>query len=137
VAVLDKGGVAAAIRSRTEVDPRLRGTKHRAVSQRQVTVARGARDGRMVLLVPEVKDSAVTGLSLLHLRFRAGLQPAEARAVLAGYQGRYDALADAVTETEPTMADEVLGSVPIGDLLTVPVHVLAERWRGRGDVPPA
>jgi hypothetical protein len=35
------------------------------------------------------------------------------------------------------MADEVLGSVPIGDLLTVPVHVLAERWRGRGDTLPA
>jgi hypothetical protein len=41
-----------------------------------------------------------------------------------------------VAETEPVMADEVLGSVPIADLLTVPVHVLAERWRGRGDAPP-
>ena len=46
-------------------------------------------------------------------------------------------MADAVTETEPVMADDVLGNVPIGDLLTVPVHVLAERWRGRGDAPPA
>ncbi|HZB73017.1 MAG TPA: SIS domain-containing protein, partial [Acidimicrobiales bacterium] len=137
VAVIDKGGVAAAIRSRTEADPRLRGTKHRAASQRQVTVARGVRDGRMVLLVPEVKDSAVTGLTLLHLAFRPALDPATARAVLEGYQGRYAALADAVTESEPVMADEVLGSVPIGDLLTVPVHVLAERWRGRGDAPPA
>jgi hypothetical protein len=91
----------------------------------------------MVLMVPEVKDSAVTGLTLLHLDFRSGLAPATSRAVLEGYQGRYAALADAVTETEPVMADEVLGSVPIGDLLTVPVHVLAERWRGRGDTPPA
>jgi glucosamine--fructose-6-phosphate aminotransferase (isomerizing) len=137
VAVVDKGGVAAAIRSRTEVDPRLRGTKHRAASQRQVTVARGVRDGRMVLMVPEVKDSAVTGLTLLHLSFRPVLPAATARAVLEGYQGRYAALADAVTETEPVMADDVLGTVPIGDLLTVPVHVLAERWRGRGDAPPA
>jgi glutamine---fructose-6-phosphate transaminase (isomerizing) len=136
VAVVDKGGVAAAIRSRTEVDPRLRGTKHRAASQRQVTVARGARDGRMVLMVPEVKDSAVTGLTLLHLAFQPALPPATARAVLEGYQGRYAALADSVAETEPVMADEVLGSVPIADLLTVPVHVLAERWRGRGDAPP-
>jgi glucosamine--fructose-6-phosphate aminotransferase (isomerizing) len=135
VAVVDKGGVATSIRSRTEVDPRLRGTKHRAASQRQVTVAKGARDGRMVLMIPEVKDSAVTGLTLLHLDFRPALPPATARAVLEGYQGRYAALADAVTETEPVMADEVLGSVPIADLLTVPVHVLAERWRGRGDAP--
>jgi hypothetical protein len=35
------------------------------------------------------------------------------------------------------MADDVLGTVPIEDLLTVPVHVLAEHWRGRGDAPPA
>jgi glucosamine--fructose-6-phosphate aminotransferase (isomerizing) len=129
VAVVDKGGIAVGIRSRTEVDPRLRGTKHRAASQRQVTVARGASDDRMVLLVPEVKDSAVTGLTLLQLDFRPVLAPATARAVLEGYQGRYDALADAVTETEPHMADEVLGTVAIADLLTVPVHVLADRWR--------
>jgi glucosamine--fructose-6-phosphate aminotransferase (isomerizing) len=135
--VVDKGGVAAGLSSRTETDPRLRGTKHRAASQRQVTVARGGRDRRMVLMVPEVKDSAVTGLSLLHVEFRTGLAPDEARAVLEGYQSRYAALADAVTETEPMMADDVLATVPIGDLLTVPVHVLAERWRGRSDTPPA
>ena len=64
-------------------------------------LARGGRDGRMVLMVPEVKDSAVTGLSLLHVEFRTGLAPAEARAVLEGYQSRYGALVDAVTETEP------------------------------------
>jgi len=51
------------------------------------------------------------------------------RAALQGYQGRYGALKDAVTETESTFDDAVLGTVPVVDLLTQPVYVLAERWR--------
>ena len=41
--------------SRTGRDPRLRGTKHRAAEEREVTVVRGASDGRTVILVPEAK----------------------------------------------------------------------------------
>jgi glucosamine--fructose-6-phosphate aminotransferase (isomerizing) len=129
--VVDKGGVAAGLRSRAETDPSLRGTKHRVAAQRQVTVAVGARDERTVLIVPEVKDNAACGLALLHIRPAGRLPAAQARAVLEGYQGRYAALADAVTETEPVFRDEVLGEVPIVELLTVPVHVLAQRWRSR------
>ena len=40
------------------------------------------------------------------------------------------ALKDAVTETEPTFDDAVLATVPVVELLTAPVYVLAERWRG-------
>jgi len=56
--------------------------------------------------------------------------PAEvARALLQGYQGRYDALRDAVTETAPTFDDARLANVDVVDLLTEPVYVLADRWR--------
>ena len=129
ISVLDKGGVATAFASRAESDATLRGTKRRAASQREVTVARGRHDGRMVLLVPETKDASVVGLALLHVRFEDHLEPAAARLALEGYQGRYAALRDAVTETEPTFRDEVLAEVDPADLFTVPVHVLADRWR--------
>src|SRR5207244_3800785 len=62
--VVDRGGIAASIPSRTEDDPRLSGTKHRVASQREVTVARGARDGRTVLFVPEVKHNQSVGITL-------------------------------------------------------------------------
>jgi glucosamine--fructose-6-phosphate aminotransferase (isomerizing) len=94
-----------------------------------VTVARGASDGRTVIMVPEVKANAVTGMTLLHVRLAETLEPGPARAVLSGYRGRYAAIRDAVTETEPTFDDEVLGRVPLVDLLTRPVYVLASRWR--------
>ena len=56
IRVVDKGGVARGHPSRAERRPRrLRGTKHRAATLREVTVARGATDGRTVVLVPEIR----------------------------------------------------------------------------------
>jgi glucosamine--fructose-6-phosphate aminotransferase (isomerizing) len=127
--VVDRGGVARDLPSRTEVDPRLRGTKHRAAEEREVTVARGVRDGRTVVLVPEAKGQQVTGMTLLHVRFRDALPADRAKAVLSGYRTRYSALSDAVTETEPVFDDARLGDEPIVELLTEPVYELAKRWR--------
>jgi glucosamine--fructose-6-phosphate aminotransferase (isomerizing) len=130
VHVLDRGGVAATIASRTDTDPRLRGSKHRAASRREVTAVRGF-DGRTLLIVPEVKHNETVGLTLLHVSFATRLAPDTMRGVLHGYQGRYGALKDAVTETEPSFDDAILAEVPVIDLLTKPVYVLAERWRQR------
>ncbi|MGH9076407.1 MAG: SIS domain-containing protein, partial [Acidimicrobiales bacterium] len=127
--VVGRGGVARGLVSRTDADPRLRGTKHRAAEERQVTVARGRRDGRTVVLVPEVGEGEVVGMTLLHVRCLDRLPPAQARAVLAGYRDRYSALADAVAETEPSFDDDRLGREAMVDLLTEPVYVLADRWR--------
>jgi glucosamine--fructose-6-phosphate aminotransferase (isomerizing) len=129
--VVDRGGIAANLASRTDSDPRLIGTKHRVAYEREVTVAKGRRDGRTLIIVPELKGNQATGLSLLHVAFRPRLAPDVARGVLQGYRGRYAALKDAVTETEPTFDDARLADVDVVDLLTEPVYVLAERWRTR------
>ncbi|MBI2708791.1 MAG: SIS domain-containing protein [Actinobacteria bacterium] len=127
--VVDRGGIARDLPLRTERNPMLRGTKHRVATEREVTVAVGRSDGRSVIIVPEVKGNRCTGLTLLHGRFADRLPPSTARSVLEQYRGRYAALKDAVTETEPTFRDDLLGEVPLIDLLTQPVYVLAERWR--------
>ena len=114
--------------SRTLVDPTLRGTKHRVATLREVTVARGRNDGRTVLFVPEVKGNEVVGLTLLHVDLPDRLPAEIARAVLQGYQGRYGALKDAVTETVPDFDDARLASFDLVELLTEPVYVLADRW---------
>jgi glucosamine--fructose-6-phosphate aminotransferase (isomerizing) len=127
--VVDRGGISLDLRSRTDDDPRLVGTKHRVATQREVTVARGRRDQRTVILVPEVKDNQAVGITLLHARFVPHLAADVARTVLQGYQGRYGALRDAVTETSPTFDDSRLAAFDVVDLLTEPVYVLADRWR--------
>jgi glutamine---fructose-6-phosphate transaminase (isomerizing) len=126
--VVEQGGMARDLVSRTAGDPRLRGTKHRAADEREVTVARGRSDGRTVVMVPETRGTEVTGMTLLHVRFADVLDAKVARQVLGGYRDRLVALADAVTETERSFDESVLGVVPIVELLTVPVYVLAERW---------
>jgi glucosamine--fructose-6-phosphate aminotransferase (isomerizing) len=133
--VVDKAGVAANLRSRAEGDPRLRGSKHRAAEEREVTVVRGRRDGRTVILVPEVKRGEVVGMTLLHVGLYDRLPAARMRDVLAGYRNRYSAIADAVTETEAEFDDERLGQEPVADLLTEPVYVLADRWRSARRLP--
>jgi glucosamine--fructose-6-phosphate aminotransferase (isomerizing) len=127
--VVDRGGISIDLRSRTDDDPRLVGTKHRVATQREVTVGRGRRDQRTFVIVPEVKDNETVGLTLLHARFVSRVPADVARTVLQGYQGRYGALRDAVTETAPTFDDSLLSSVDLVDLLTEPVYVLADRWR--------
>jgi len=127
--VVDRGGIATAIPSRTESSPTLRGTKHRVVSEREVTVARGRSDGRMFVIVPEVKGYQVTGLTLVHVALHDRVPYEVARQVLRGYRNRYAALQDQVTETEPTFRDELLAELDLGELLTQPVAALADHWR--------
>jgi glucosamine--fructose-6-phosphate aminotransferase (isomerizing) len=131
VHVVDRGGVAVGLPSRTDDDPRLRGTKHRVATQREVTAVRGRRDGRTMVMIPEVKHNQAVGVTLLHVRFADELAAPTMRAVLEGYQGRYSALVDAVTETEATFDDDRLAGIAVVDLLTEPVYVLAEHWRTR------
>ncbi|MGH9107593.1 MAG: SIS domain-containing protein, partial [Acidimicrobiales bacterium] len=130
IGVLDRGGIASGLPSRTATDGRLRGTKHRAVQRREVTAFKGLHDGRTGLMVPEAKGGRVSGLTLLHARFAERLPPLLAKSVLSSYQGRYTALVDAVTEICPRFDDGVLGHLSMIELLTEPVAVLARHWAG-------
>lgn len=128
IEIVGRGGVSVGLPSRTDSDDRLLGAKHRAAQEREVTVAVGGRDGRSLILVPEIDAGVVCGITLLHVQLRESLAPAETRRVLEGYRDRYAALVDAVTETEATFSDERFEQVTLVDLLTLPVRVLAEHW---------
>ena len=125
--VTDKGGVAAAISSRVDKDPTLRGNKHRVAVERSPIVIVGS-DGRVVLMVPEVKDGETTGLTLCHLRLVEDLGAATARTVLQGYRDRYRQLVDVVTERQPSFREDILADVATVELLTAPISDVAERW---------
>jgi glutamine---fructose-6-phosphate transaminase (isomerizing) len=127
--VIDQGGISATLTSRFARNQLLRGSKHRAAEEREVTVVRGASDGRTVVLVPETDGTSISGLTLLHVRFHPVLAADAAKRVLSGYRTRYSALSDAVTETEPVLDDDRLGQEPVVELLTEPVYALARRWR--------
>jgi glucosamine--fructose-6-phosphate aminotransferase (isomerizing) len=127
--VVDRGGVALGFPSRSERDPVLSGTKHQVALDRELLVARGRRDGRTIVIVPEVKDGATTGITLLHVHLHDRLPASTARSVMQGYRGRFAALRDAVTETEPVFREDLLADQPVLDLLVDPIQPLADRWR--------
>jgi glutamine---fructose-6-phosphate transaminase (isomerizing) len=129
IEIVDRGGVSLNVPSRVERDSHLVGTKRRVAMERELLVARGRRDGRTVLMVPEVKGRQCTGITLVHVRFADRLAAPVARAVLQGWDHRYDRLVDWVAETEGGFRDDLLAEIPVVDLLTVPVSELAERWR--------
>ena len=127
--VIDRQGVATEMRSRTDDNPALRGTKHLVATERLLMVAKGRSDNRTVIILPEVQNNVTIGMTLLHVRFQEHLDPQALRSVLGGYRNRYRALADAVTETEPTFDDGQMAKIPVVDLLCDPIYSLADRWR--------
>jgi len=129
VRVVGRGGVAREIRSRTERDPILRGTKHAVARRRRLLVARGASDGRTVVLVPEVQGGKTVGLTLLHVAFAPSVPTVALRGVLHGYHDRLAELRDAVMETEADFDESRLGTLPPVELLVESPRILARHWR--------
>jgi glutamine---fructose-6-phosphate transaminase (isomerizing) len=129
IVIVDRGGISRNVPSRVEKNSELKGTKRRVAVDRRVGVALGRSDKRTVLLVPEIKGGQTTGLTLLQIRLHDRLAANVARGVLQGFDDRYSRLNDTVVETEPAFRDDILATVPVVDLLTVPIADLSERWR--------
>jgi glucosamine--fructose-6-phosphate aminotransferase (isomerizing) len=129
ISILDRGGLALTLSSRVEKNSTLVGTKRRVAAEQELLVARGRKDARTVIFIPEVHGAVTVGITLLHVQFRSQMSPTAVRQVLQGYDRRYDRLVDWVTETEGSFREERLGEVSIEDLLILPVSESANLWR--------
>jgi glucosamine--fructose-6-phosphate aminotransferase (isomerizing) len=129
ISILDRGGLALTLSSRVEKNSTLVGTKRRVAAEQELLVARGRKDSRTVIFIPEVQGAVTVGITLLHVQFRSQMSPTAVRQVLQGYDRRYDRLVDWVTETEGSFREERLGEVSIEDLLILPVSESANLWR--------
>ena len=129
ISIVDRGGLSSDVTSRVERNPQLVGTKRRVAVERQVLVARGRSDNRTVIFVPEVKSGVCIGITLLHVQFHDRLPAPVMRGVLQGYDDRYDRLVDWVSETEGVFRDDLLGELPVADLLIAPISDAADQWR--------
>jgi glucosamine--fructose-6-phosphate aminotransferase (isomerizing) len=129
ITIVDRDGISRDLRSRVDSDSRLVGTKHRVAESREVLVARGRRDQRTVIFVPEVKAGTCTGITLLHVRFHDRLDAAVMKGVLQGYDNRYSRLVDWVSETEGEFDESKLAELPVADALIEPISDTADRWR--------
>ena len=131
ITIVDRGGMSKNLSSRVDRNSALVGTKRRVASDQEVLVARGRSDNRTVIMVPETKSGETTGITLLHVMFHDQLAATAMRAVLQGYDRRYDRLVDWVTETEGSFREDRLAEVPVADLLILPISEMADHWRSR------
>jgi glucosamine--fructose-6-phosphate aminotransferase (isomerizing) len=129
ISIVDRGGISRDLRSRVDDDSRLVGTKHRVADAKDLLVARGRRDDRIVIFVPEVKANVCTGITLLHVRLHDRLPADVMRGVLQGYDNRFDRLVDWVAETEGHFDAGKLGELSVADLLIAPISETADLWR--------
>ncbi len=127
--IVDRGGISRDLRSRVDTDHRLVGTKRRVASERDVLVARGRRDGRTVIFVPEVKSHECTGITLLHVLLHDRLPVDDMRTALQAYDSRYERLVDWVSETEGDFDESRLAELPVDVALIAPISETADLWR--------
>jgi len=127
VALTARTGSSVGVASRTDTDHTLRGTKRQAAVEQQVIMTRGRKDGRLVMLVPEVTEGRTVGLLLLHVGL-PGTAPDGDTALrsLRAFRHRHEEIVAAVTEVVPTFPVSALGALPLEDVLTGPVPEVAE-----------
>lgn len=136
IRVRNKTGVAAGLPSRADVGTPLTGTKKLAVDDGTVRLERGRRDGRVVLIVPEMSGHRVSGLSLLHLEL-AGRVPAEALLASLEHSGsRLAELRAAVTELDHPFDITELAALAVETTLLDPVDRVAAEVIARGADDP-
>ncbi len=129
ITIVDRAGISRGLSSRVDLDHRLMGTKHRVAEAQDVLVARGRRDQRTMIFVPEVRSGVCTGITLVHVRFHDRLSADVMRTVLQGYDDRYARLVDWVTETEGEFDHATLATLDVAELLIAPLSSIADTWR--------
>ena len=96
--VLLKSGTAAELPSRADAGGPLTGQKRLAVEERLPVLARGQRDGRTVVIVPEFAAGAPRAISLLHVELLDSAPAERARQAAEAIGHRAAEVVAAVTE---------------------------------------
>lgn len=134
IRVRNKTGIATTLPSRADRGAALTGTKRLAVDARHVRLERGRRDGRVVLLIPEMSGQRVSGLSLLHLRLLDRAAASDLAASLEHTGTRLAELQAAVTELDQPFDVDELAELPVETVLLAPVDQVAAALLERHDL---
>jgi glucosamine--fructose-6-phosphate aminotransferase (isomerizing) len=125
IKAVHKAGLAEGLPSRADSGARLYGSKEYAVRTQNALLVRGARDGRLVIVTPELVAHRVTALTVLHVELAPACTDDLLRALDA--TGRLLEIRTAVTELGAELDPDRLSALDPADVLTEPVEQLARR----------
>ena len=126
IKVVHKTGISRDLRSRSEHNSPLVGTKQWVTNNRRSYVGHGRNDNRPMLITPVIRTGRVDHLALLHLRFKTDLPLASRVEVIKNLTNRYGDLVSQVEETNIIWRDEFLNMLSVEELATLRAAVLAE-----------
>jgi glutamine---fructose-6-phosphate transaminase (isomerizing) len=125
ITIKEKDGIATVMTSRAETSRLLMGTKRTIVSTGHVYIGKGKADGASIIILPLRSGSnVVSHLLLLHVEYNE-LLPASKKKEVLGY--RYNDIRNLVNEYNIVWNDRYLEQIPIADLFSEPVEILAGR----------
>jgi len=125
IAIRKKGGVTKDMKSRADISAMLMGTKRTIVSTGHVYIGKGKADGASIVILPILGENEfVSNLLLLHVDYNELLSISKKKEVL-GY--RYNDIRNLVNEYNIVWDDNYLEKIPLADLFSEPVDVLAGR----------
>jgi glucosamine--fructose-6-phosphate aminotransferase (isomerizing) len=134
ITIKKKEGTASRMKSRAETSKILMGTKRTIVSTGHVYIGKGKADGASIIVLPVKTESEfINNLLLLHVEYNELLPIGKKKEVL-GY--RYNDIRNLVNEYNIVWNDNYLGKIPIADLFSEPVEILAGRikqWAVSGE----
>ncbi|MCX5848841.1 MAG: SIS domain-containing protein [Deltaproteobacteria bacterium] len=133
IAIIKKDGIASQMVSRAETSKLLMGTKRTIVSTGHVYIGKGKADGASIIILPLLEENNfVSNLLLLHVEYNELLSVSKKKEVL-GY--RYNDIRNLVNEYNIVWDDNYLEKIPIADLFSEPVEILAgqiKQWAASG-----
>jgi len=125
ITIRKKGGVAKDMKSRAESSAMLMGTKRTIVSTGHAYIGKGKADGAAIVILPIWGENEfVSNLVLFHVDYNE-LLPAGKKKEVLGY--RYNDIRNLVNEYNIVWDDNYLEKIPLVDLFSEPVEVLAGR----------
>ena len=127
--VVKKEGSLAALPSRVESDPRLKGTKRIIAREGNVYVGKGRKDDRNIVVIPVLSTdpdapNIFDQMLLLHVAYRADASLPEKIKALGG---KYERIKNIVQESSVPWEDSCLETVDTGDLFGISAEKISER----------
>lgn len=129
IEVIDKQGTSAAMASRAESDPTLKGSKKIIVRQGNVYIGKGRKDDRSILVIPIIsgdpsRPNMVEHLLLLDIAFRTDVDlPTKVKAL----GGKHEHIKNLVQENNIAWNDELLERVEMEELFGRSAEKIAEQ----------
>ena len=116
IRVVHKTGIVANIQSRADSGASLIGSKYLIALERRLFIGVGSSDGKKLMMFPLLQDGKLTGLMLLHVRFREEVAIETRLAAVRHYRNRYERLVGFVTELNQPWSDDLLQRIPVAML---------------------